>query len=279
MLAEMSSRTNIQAKQKSWAQSRGLLPDEQGYLSSFAENLFEPLSPEGTASFTNGSGNELVSRDGVPAKMRALHSSSALAINVFHYWCQSPDSVLNALNLGAGGLKVKFETQFPTGLTGNPPNLDVCVWRADGSIVGIESKFTEWLTAKPAGKEHFKPKYFPVDRALWASHGLPGCQRTAQALVRQELTFRYLDAPQLLKHALGLANSKLPFELCYLYYEARVPEAEVHRRELEEFRTCIRGDFDFHVLTYQDVFERLRAAATIPADSEYVAYLAARYFS
>jgi hypothetical protein len=204
----MSSRTNIQAKQKAWAQARGLLADERGYLPTYTENLFEPLSREGTTCFSNGSGNELLARDGTPAKMCALHSSSALAINVFHHWSQSPDSVLNALDLRTGGREVKFEAQFPTGLPGNPPNLDLCVWRTDASLVGIESKFTEWLTAKAASKELFKPKYFPPDRALWTSYDLPACQRVAQALVRQELAFRYLDAPQLLKHALGLACSK-----------------------------------------------------------------------
>jgi hypothetical protein len=275
----MSSRTNIQAKQKAWAQARGLLVDERGYLPAYTENLFEPLSPEGMTCFSNGSGNELLARDGTPAKMCALHSSSALAINVFHHWRESPDTVLNALDLRAGGREIKFEAQFPTGLPGNPPNLDLCVWRTDASLVGIESKFTEWLTAKPASTELFKPKYFPPDRALWTSHGLPACQQTAQALVRQELSFRYLDAPQLLKHALGLACSKQRFELCYLYFEARVPEADVHRRELDEFGASIRSDFDFHVLTYQDVFARLRDFATVPSDSDYLAYLDARYFS
>jgi hypothetical protein len=275
----MSSRTNIQAKQMAWAQARGLFADERGYLPSYTENLFEPLSPAGTACFSSGSGNELLARDGTPAKMCALHSSSALAVNVFHHWRQSPDSVLTVLNLRAGGRDVKFEAQFPTGLPGNPPNLDLCVWRTDASLVGIESKFTEWLNAKPSGKELFKSKYFPPDRALWASHGLRGCQQTAQALMRQELTFRYLDAPQLLKHALGLACSKQRFELCYLYFEARVPEAEVHRRELDEFRASIRGDFDFHILTYQDVFARIREFATMTSDSNYLTYLEERYFS
>jgi hypothetical protein len=64
-----------------------------------------------------------------------------------------------------------------------------------------------------------------------------------------------------------------------LYFEARVPEAEVHRRELDEFSFSIRGDFDFHVLTYQDVFTRIREFATMPSDSDYLAYLDERYFS
>jgi hypothetical protein len=54
---------------------------------------------------------------------------------------------------------------------------------------------------------------------------------------------------------------------------------DLFRLSLDEFSFSIRGDFDFHVLTYQDVFTRIREFATMPSDSDYLAYLDERYFS
>ena len=48
----------------------------------------------------------------------------------------------------------------------------------------------------------------------------------------------YLDAPQLVKHMLGLTIGFGPagFDFVYLYYEVSSPEAKKHRKELEEFK-------------------------------------------
>ena len=58
-----------------------------------------------------------------PAKMKALYSSSDLAVNVFDYWSQHDVAPLAAaLALDESILSVAFEAQYPTGLGGNPPN-------------------------------------------------------------------------------------------------------------------------------------------------------------
>ena len=136
----------------------------------------------------------------------------------------------------------------------------------------------EWLTPKPAGKEYFKPKYFPEDRALWGSRCMTGCQAVAQRLHAHELHFRFLDAPQLLKHALGIVCTGKKFELFYLYYDWQIPEATVHRREVAQFSALIGQDFPFHSGTYQEVFQRIQSAAR-QDDAPYVDYLEKRYFS
>ena len=41
-------------------------------------------------------------------------------------------------------------------MPGNPPNLDVMLDLPDGEVIGIESKFTEWLTLKPKSRIPFK---------------------------------------------------------------------------------------------------------------------------
>jgi hypothetical protein len=74
--------------------------------------------------------------------MRALHSSSALTVNVFDTWVdRNASPLLSALNVEPGEVDVRFEEQYPTGLPGNPPNLDVVLRRPGGHLIAIESKF------------------------------------------------------------------------------------------------------------------------------------------
>ena len=91
----MTSKSEVMAGQVAWARSEGLAPDSRGYLASYEENLFQPLSPTAKTAFELGCGSELKDRTGSPAKMRALHSSSALAANAFDFWSCSPNTGLS----------------------------------------------------------------------------------------------------------------------------------------------------------------------------------------
>jgi hypothetical protein len=209
----------------------------------------------------------------------SLHSSSALVVNLFDYWsARDLSALLIALGLRPGAQSLEFEAQFATGLEGIPPNLDACIRYGDGRIVGVESKYTEWLTRKPLGKAPFKLKYFPDGKRLWAKAGLAHCQDLAERLQSGAMHFRHLDAAQLLKHALGLGCcSHGSFELYYLYYAVSDREAEVHRSEAMQFADLIGSDFPFHVRTYQEVYARLCECAG-PQEGEYLEYLQSRYF-
>ncbi len=190
----MSSRTTVLKAQRTWATAAGASLDARGYHVSVAQNLFQPLSSSATEAFSNGSGSEMRDSAVRPAKMRAIHSSAALAVNFFDYWTDKDASpLLSALGFDRGAAPIAFEAQFPTGLEGIPPNLDIALRFDDGSVVGIESKFTEWLTPKPPGKVLFKPKYFPVEHGLWAANGLPACQALAEQVHASSEGFRYLD--------------------------------------------------------------------------------------
>ena len=83
----------IIVRQQEWAKRRGIIligsageRGEKNYTSTLSENLFEPLSEAAKESFGHGNGNETVGTPTHTAKMQALHSSSALGVNVFHYW-------------------------------------------------------------------------------------------------------------------------------------------------------------------------------------------------
>jgi len=87
----MNGYQYILAKQTEWAKNRGLdligSQENRGrlaYTTDLDSNLFQPLLPEVHTSFSTGDGGELGSF-GLPGKMQAIHSSSALGVNVFQY--------------------------------------------------------------------------------------------------------------------------------------------------------------------------------------------------
>jgi hypothetical protein len=273
----MSSKTELLQQQRNWAESHGLKPDARGYLTDVASNLLQPINPKTRLAFENGSGSELQDTPTRPAKMKALHSSSALAVNVFDSWVSRDKSALQAaLQVDREISSVSFEAQFPTGLTGNPPNLDVTLELADGFVIGIESKFSEWLSPKPVNKDPFKSKYFPEGIRLWAERGLPVSQELAEQMNSGATRFRYLDAAQLLKHALGMATQLGDqFSLYYMYLELPGKESNTHAEEVRQFASCVGTELGFKAITYQQLLSSLQSEQG--ATSEYLGYLRKRY--
>jgi len=270
-------KSEILLKQLNWATRAGLEPDERGYLSNYEQNLFRPLNEKSKAAFDNGSGSELRDRLTSPAKMRALHSSSALAVNFFDTWIgKGADTLAQVLDLEPNPIDIRFEGQYPTGLPGNPPNLDVIIEFENDFVVGIESKFTEWLTPKSVAKAPFKDKYFPDGSGVWEKVGLTETQRLANDIQSKALTFRHLDAPQLMKHALGLATHQgSAFRLYYIYFDAEGNEATAHRLEISTFSERLSSELGFKAISYQNLLMKMQKCSGVP--SAYLEYLCGRY--
>ncbi|RQD58789.1 MAG: hypothetical protein D5R98_08130 [Desulfonatronovibrio sp. MSAO_Bac4] len=273
----MSVKSEILGKQLKWAASAGLKPDRRGYLANYESNLFQPLNQQSKEAFDQGSGSELRDRPTGAAKMRALHSSSALAVNFFDAWVDNDaGALMKILGLKQESVNIRFEGQYPTGLPGNPPNLDVVFEFYSGLTVGIESKFTEWLTAKSQSKVPFKEKYFPSAGGVWERVGLPATQSIAEEIQSKSLIFRHLDAPQLAKHALGLATHCGPnFRLFYIYFDGPGVEGNTHRQEINVFSEQLKAELGFKAFSYQELIEKLEASSGVPKN--YVEYLYARY--
>ncbi len=212
--------------------------------------------------------------------MKALHSSSSLAVNVFDYWADRDRAPLaNALQLHEPISDMVFEEKFPTGLPGNAPNLDVVLTLASGHIVGVESKFTEWMTPKAKDYVPFRDAYFPGQPGLWAALNLPKCQELAEAMFVGRQRFRHLDSAQLLKHALGLArHSQGRFSLLYIYFDWPCTAREPHLLELDSFSALVGAEIGFRPLSYQALFAKLQGELH-PEDARYRDYLRNRYFS
>lgn len=280
--SDETARDRIRRLQREWATNRGLSVDARGYVSDYRKNLRVNLSPRALKAFSQGADSEL--RDGPndsPAKMRALHSSSALAVNVFDYWVTRDASpLLGTLGIEGTVASMEFETPLKTGFGGIPPHLDVLFRLDGGRLVGVEAKYTEWMSKKSKQPEKLIP-YFHVDgTSFWSRAGLDGAHTLAKSIVDKRTVFEVLDVPQLLKHILGLRVAAVgkPWSLLYVYYAGAGEIAELHATEIQKFTDAVGAAAGFTALSYQTVFASL---AEVPGniDQAYMAYVRERYFT
>ena len=270
----------IMSHQRRWAAQRGLLVDEKGYLPSVCENLLAPLSGPTKRAFELGRGSELVNSPDRPAKMRALHSSSALVCNLFDYWIvKDATAIGRCLGLDADAQNIQVEVELSTGLPGTPPTPDFLIIDQSGKATIVESKFREHFKPKGYGKSRppFAKSYFTDPAGTWTKLGLPRCQDLAKRLSHEVKMFRHLDAPQLLKHAIGLKRAHPTDALTLLWFDPFHRNGHALQREIQVFEELVDVELGFNALKHQTVFQRLRAESH--ADSEYVEYLESRYFS
>jgi hypothetical protein len=210
--------------------------DEYGYMDLPEQNLIPGVSMEQIKEeLKEGSGDEL------KKKFRAIHSSSALVVNTFAPFKDTPN---NLTLFGIRGFRdIYFEKKLPTGLGGTPPNLDLFA-ENDQVIIGVESKFLEYLTPKiPFFPDSYKRTHLPLAEDKW--WGLLEDMKKSNPL--------HLDAAQLIKHYLGLVNhnerNKKEYPnrkifLVYLFWEPENwDEFDVfikHREEIERFKDRVK---------------------------------------
>ncbi len=270
------ARALVMCQQRGWAESANLKVDARGYVPSIDHNLFRPLSIAARADFAAARGSELKPKAGESPKMCALHSSSALVCNVFDYW-QLVDqrAIARLLGIASPEVDVRFEAELSSGLQGTKPTLDLLLVGSGSQAWGIESKFTE-----PFGHSQLRPpfqkSYFAPPEGRWKTLGLPACQKLAEDLRDGVEVFKYVEAPQLLKHVLGLRRQYREAQLVLLWFQVDAEESEAFATEIDRFAEAVDESLGFRAITYQDVFGRI--AEEPAATPEYRAYLQARYF-
>jgi len=280
----------IIAKQTAWAAQLGItLIGSKGdrgrpaYTRKLTENLFSPLLSEVRKSFDDGDGCELGTSQ-FPGKMQAVHSSSALGVNVFQYWkeqhaahviaalcdlCRSPSTTPK---------DIRFEEKYPISDSfGHHPNIDAVIHNGQSAKLkrfGIECKFSEAYGAHRHGG--LKPKYLELD-ALWKD--IPNMHSFAHTISPDDGDFSHLHPAQLVKHVLGLKRQcgLDGFRLLYLWYDVLGAEGALHRKEVERFAEIAKRDeIRFHSMTYQELIVRMQK--NLPDEhTEYVNYLTSRY--
>lgn len=288
-----SGRDYIISKQIEWAKNRGIpltgkkgARGRQAYTLTLAQNLFEPLAPENRAQIGAGNGQELVGAPGSPAKMQALHSSSALGVNIFQYWQQRGllDEAAAACGFCRKGSQVTeslvFEDKVPIrSYFSAPPNIDVVFHNNASSpyqLFAVECKFSESY-----GSRHHDGmgSVYLREKALW--EGLPALAALAREISPEDSRYAYLHAAQLIKHILGLREAvkgtRKKFRLLYLWYDVLGKEGGDHRAEVADFTEVARADgIPFHAMTYQELIIKL-AKGHRSEHPAFIAYLTDRY--
>jgi hypothetical protein len=242
--------------------------DDRGYMASPRENLIAGVRMDQfETDLRAGDGNEL------HARLCAVHSSSALAVNSFAPFKDRPQDL--RLSGAAGAYDVSFERQLPIIRDRRPANLDVWIERSSG-MVAVESKLLEHFARKrPTFADAYQKFAPPVSEPSWWSvcerywDGPPG----------------HLDTAQLIKHYFGLRlyQETLPapvsLTLLYLFWEPDngddVEECIEHRREVEEFASMVEdAGITFNWMTYADLWQEWQGD---PLLADHARRLQARY--
>jgi len=238
----------------------GMSFDTDARVATAMENLVCPLRqwPRIREELENGGGSELQSEGGKRPKFHSLHSSAALCVNAF---APVKEEAANVRLLGYGPFSVaRFEMKLKTGIS--TPNLDFYL-EDDDHVVGIESKYTEWLTPKLPNHDGNLTTY--LNRANKLRAVPDGFVREVighYASVREKL---FLDAAQLVKHTLGLlaraAENDTSPVLAYVYWvpgnDIDLAEHNRHVLEIADFEQRISPFLDFRALSYAELWKVL----------------------
>lgn len=155
--------------------------------------------------------------------MQAVHSSSALGVNIFQYWkrikqfsaiaaackfCNTGNFSSQSINFE---VKYRISGKFPFS-----PNIDVVINNSPESrfkVFAIECKFSEAFYSRThSGISH---KYIELDK-VWDN--MPNLFELAKEISPNDNRFTHLHPVQLIKHILGLKEKfgKDKFRLLYL---------------------------------------------------------------
>ena len=286
----MNGYQYILAKQTEWAKNQGMdligskvNRGRHAYTIKLDYNLFQPLLPEVRTSFATGDGSEL-GTSGLPGKMQAIHSSSALGVNVFQYWksISAVPVVAAACGFCRRGSEVscdiQFEEKYPINDSfGFHPNIDVVIHNKPEARIqrfAIECKFSEAYGAHKHGG--LKQKYLDCGD-IWDD--IPKLRAFAQRISPDDKEFKHLHPAQLIKHILAMKRQfgRDGFRLLYLWYDVLGEQGKCHQDEVEGFaRVAAEDGIKLHSLTYQKLITTL-ANQLRSGHHEYVRYLTERY--
>ena len=209
------------------------------------DSMFLPGVPadQVMTALSAAGGNEITS-----GKFASPQSSAALAVNAFGWFLERANTLpllpgLNACDWPA--LRVDLERQMRLPWRGGRhPWLDAAI-ETKTTLIGVESKRFEPFRDRKRAK--LSDAY---DRDVWGDEMQP-FKAIRDRLRADHSAFRFLDAAQLVKHALGLVTegkrcNKRPI-LYYLYAEPTegrsITEEQFrqHRAEIAVFAQAVHG--------------------------------------
>ena len=186
-------------------------PDEKGYLPSYLDGIFlggrDAMRPDGKfyRMFDAGNGSELkpskVAGNDIPPKACAVHSSSMLAYNFFHWiskehpFCFSDGKTYD---------KVYFEVKMPVlkSYPKSPANMDVVLVSDDcHSLLCFESKLSEYTKH---GNAEFKPAY-AERKNYYNNHFVDDFVKYIKVFKNEEHSYND-GVAQMVKHLIAITN-------------------------------------------------------------------------
>jgi hypothetical protein len=233
--------------------------DEKGYVTRLEDNLLPGINVHLVAAdYRRGRGNELKS------KIRAVHSSGALAANTFGRWKTEPTSLRM---LGRTGFDPPALEWKPKGwFNSRPPNLDA-VLESPRDLIAIESKLTEPLCKK---RPNFSARYLRTH--------FPRCEDVWWDLLVEVTAWQrqFFDVAQIIKHYLGLighAETGQQIHLVYLYWEplngADFIEYRLHAEQVRYVQKRVAGSaVHFVGMTYHELWNHWMMVPALRAHTE-----------
>jgi hypothetical protein len=248
------------------------------YTKSLENNLFAPLSVDSFKEFKAGDGKELeeVVNSKVPyPKIHALHSSSALCVNIFEYWRQKNnyDILESVLGINSKITEIHFEHQIKISKGAHKSsNLDVSIKCEDNTLIAVEFKFSEPFdneNKKNNSLDDFKRKYPPPEDPIWKDF-----RDLAKFYISVKSDeYKFLDHIQLTKHLFALSRNAKKYRLIYLYYPSDCDNA--FDAEIKNYQKNIRGNM-FTPISYTELIN-VFSENIGEKDKEYLEYHKNRY--
>lgn len=249
--------------------------DKKGYLISMnpEDNILQNVSNWNIikSELGEGQGSELKIDKNERRKFCALHSSAALCVNNFATLKQNKEDITfsNYTNF----TEAVFEKKLSTGIS--TPNLDFYLENPE-TIIGIESKFTEYLTRKIEHTKENLSKYFMREEFGF----LP---RLFDSVILNYINCpdkMYLNVAQLIKHSIGLIKNKENKDaiLIYIYWQPKSWALngtyhkihEQHKKEIEKFSKLINRFLTFKHLSYSDLWKDYNEYGIIKKDIDII---------
>lgn len=266
------------------ANELGYIINNLGYLSSPTDNLIKSLNNwiEIKNELEMGQGNELKEDENGLIKFNAIHSSSALCVNSFSFIKEHHKTIefLGHYNFEDS----IFEKKISTGIS--TPNLDFYLETND-VIIGVESKFTEFLSKKLPNSKNNLSKYLNRKELNYLSNDF---QKLILFYKEYDKSI-HLDVAQLLKHSMALIKYNLTRAnyiqtkksakpiLLYIYWEPKNANEyrifDDHRKEIENFSNQIKDFIDFKSISYPEFWKKFEADNRY---SEYINQIKEKYY-
>lgn len=258
MTTSPATLRQILARQRAWAESRGIEFGPSDRTADWRDNLLHPL-PHEIEQMLEASPLRPLGEPGKPAELARLQSTLAMVCNLFGPWSvEGSETLGRALGAASEPSRIDFHPLVAVaGTAGSELGLP------DALLSSLESTGSSRPTALVASyaEPYDQPetRTASLDRQL--SQILPGCAILADDHRASSRRFSSLPVARLLSCALSLTLQHGPrgFRLAYVWYDAGDPTSRQHRQEVDRFRMRVGGEVDFLATTWHELSSQLRA--------------------